>query len=271
MPFADFDDVRIHYKQRGEGPVVLGIMGFGLDQRFWAAQVPTITAHHTFLALDTRGTGRSTGAPSTTIEEMADDAVHLLDHLGVERAIVFGASMGGAIAQRIALDNPDRISALILAVTWARPIEFMRRQETLARTVIRGGGPEALVEASLVRMFTPRFFDIGAEAIDQMLRAFEGESGAGMLASEEVLEAQLDAISKHDVLADMPRIECPTLVVGGRMDMMVPYFASEEIAAAIPGAELATLETGHALMFEELDAFNARLAAFLARVNNALR
>jgi aminoacrylate hydrolase len=271
MPFAEFDDLRIHYQQRGEGPVVLGIMGFGLDQRFWAAQIPTITERHTFLTLDNRGTGRSTGTPSTTIDEMVEDAVRLLDHLAIERAIVIGASMGGAIAQRLALDHPDRVVALILAVTWARPIEFMRRQEVLARTVIRGGGPEALVEASLVRMFTPRFFEIGAEAIDQMMRAFEGESGAGMLASQEVLEAQLDAISKHDVLADLPRIGCPTLVVGGRMDMMVPYFASEEIAAAIPGAELATFETGHALMFEEMDPFNARLAEFLAGVDERLR
>jgi aminoacrylate hydrolase len=271
MPFAEFDDVRIHFKQRGGGPVVLGIMGFGLDQRFWAAQIPTITAHHTFLTLDNRGRGRSTGSPSTTIDEMAEDAVRLLDHLGVEKTIVFGASMGGAIAQRIALDHSERVAALILAVTWARPIEFMRRQEGLARMVIRGGGPEALVDASLVRMFTPRFFEIGAEAIDQMLRAFDSDSGAGMIAGEAVLQAQLDAIAKHDVLADLSRIECPTLVVGGKMDMMVPYFASEEIAAAIPGAELATFETGHALMFEEMDSFNSRLAAFLAQVDEGLR
>jgi aminoacrylate hydrolase len=269
MPFAEFDDVTIHYKQRGQGPVVLGIMGFGLDQRFWAAQIPTVTARHTFLTLDNRGTGRSTGSPSTTIDEMAGDALRLLDHLSIDQAIVFGASMGGAIAQRLALDHPERVSALILAVTWARPIEFMRRQDSLARAVIRGGGAEALVDASLVHMFTPRFFEIGAEAIDQMLLAFDTESGAEMIASEAVLEAQLDAISKHDVLADLPRIECPTMVVGGKMDMIVPFFASEEIAAAIPGAEFATFETGHALMFEEMDAFNARLAEFLERVDGA--
>jgi aminoacrylate hydrolase len=271
VPFAEFEDVRIHYKQRGEGPVVLGIMGFGLDQRFWAGQIPTITAANTFLTFDNRGTGRSSGDPATTIDAMADDAVRLLDHLGVDEAVVIGASMGGAIAQRLTLEHPERVTALVLAVTWARPIEFMRRQETLARTVIKGGGPEALVDATLVRMFTPRFFEIGAEAIDQMLRAFETESGVEMLASQTVLEAQLDAISKHDALGELARIACPVLVAGGKLDQMVPYFASEEIAAAIPGAELATFESGHALMFEEMDAFNARLAEFLARVNDGLR
>jgi aminoacrylate hydrolase len=271
MPFADFDDLRIHYQLRGHGPVVLGIMGFGLDQRFWAGQIPTITESNTFLTFDNRGTGRSTGAPSATIDEMSGDVLRLLDHLGIDRAIVFGASMGGAIAQRLTLDHPERVVALILAVTWARPIEFMRRQEGLARAVMQAGGPEALVEASLLRMFTPRFFEIGPEAIDQMLRAYESESGAEMLPSETILLAQLDAIDKHDTLAELGGIDCPTLVVGGEMDMMVPYFASEEIAAAIPGSELATFRTGHALMFEEMDAFNARLADFLARVNGSLR
>lgn len=270
VPYAELEDVRIHYQQRGRGPVVLGIMGFGLDQRFWAGQIPTITATNTFLTFDNRGTGRSSGDPATTIDAMADDTLRLLDYLGIDRCVVFGASMGGAIAQRLTLDHPERVAALVLAVTWARPIEFMRRQETLARTVIKGGGPGALVDATLVRMFTPRFFEIGAEAIDQMLRAFETESGAEMLASEAVLEAQLDAISKHDALGDLASIACPTLVAGGKMDMMVPYFASEEIAAAIPGAELAAFESGHALMFEEMDAFNARLTGFLARVNAKL-
>src|SRR5918999_4958452 len=266
MPLADLGDITLNYQEHGSGDPVLGVMGFALDQRFWSAQIPAVTATNRFITFDNRGLGGSTGEGPTTIDEMADDAIRLLDHLEIDRTVVFGVSMGGAIAQRIALDHPDRVSALILAVTWARPIEFMRRQETLARTVIRGGGPEALVEASLVRMFTPRFFEIGAEAIDQMLRAFEGESGAGMLASEEVLEAQLDAISKHDVLADMPRIECPTLVAGGRMDMMVPYFASEEIAGAIPGAQLARFETGHGCMIEEMEAFNRRVEEFLAQL-----
>ncbi|MGH2729384.1 MAG: alpha/beta fold hydrolase, partial [Actinomycetota bacterium] len=183
------------------------------------------------------------------------------DHLGIDKTIVFGVSMGGAIAQRLTLDHPDRVSALILAVTFARPIEFMRRQHALAGTLVQTGGPDLLLDASLVRMFTPVFFEVGQESIDRMVDVFRDAGDA--MATEEVLLGQLDALDKHDALAELPQISCPTLVVGGKMDMMVPGFASEEIAAAIPGAELSLFGTGHGLMIEEMEAFNARLSEFL--------
>ena len=172
MPSAEWEDGSIYYKTRGEGTPVLGIMGFGLDQRFWAAQIPAVIENNTFITFDNRGAGRSTGAAVHTIDEMANDALRLLDHLEIEKTIVFGISMGGTIAQRIALDHPDRVSALVLAITWARPIEFMRRQTDLARKVIEMGGAEALVDASLIWMFTPRFFEVGRGVIDQMVLAF---------------------------------------------------------------------------------------------------
>jgi pimeloyl-ACP methyl ester carboxylesterase len=261
MPLADLGDITLHYTERGAGPPVLGIMGFALDQRFWAAQVPVVSARHRFITFDNRGVGRSSKVPATTIDEMAGDAVRLLDHLAIDKAIVFGVSMGGAIAQRLTLDHPDRVSALILAVTFARPIEFMRRQHELARTLVRIGGPELLLDASLVRMFTPQFFEVGQESIDRMVAVFR--EGGDEMASEQVLLGQLDALDKHDALAELPRISCPTLVVGAKMDMMVPGLGSEEIAAAIPGAELTMFATGHGMMIEEMEPFNARLTEFL--------
>ncbi len=170
--------------------------------------------------------------------------------------------MGGAIAQRLVLDHPERCSALVLAITWARPIEFMARQSNLSRRIIAAGGSEAMTEAGIVRMFSPQFFEVGSEIIDRMMQAFE-MTGTEDVASPEILLAQLDAVDKHDVLSRLGEISVPTLVMGGKIDMMVPYFAQEEIAAAIPGAELATFETGHGLMVEEMQPFNDRLSAFL--------
>lgn len=262
MPLAHLDDADIYYKVRGEGPPVLGIMGFGLDQRYWATQIPPIIEHNSFITFDNRGAGRSTGALVTTIDEMAHDALRLLDHLEIEKATVFGVSMGGAIAQRLVLDNPDRVSALILGITWARPLEFMRRQEELARLVVDAGGPKGLINASLVRMFTPRFFEMGAEAIDRLVASLDAPGAPDMMA-EEGLKAQLEAIEKHDTLGELPKIQCPTLVFGGRMDMMVPGFASEEIAAAIPGARFQMFETGHGLMIEEMQEVNELIGDFL--------
>ena len=266
MPMAELDDAQIYYKKRGEGPPVLGIMGFGLDQRFWASQIPPIIEQNSFITFDNRGAGRSTGALVTTIDEMANDAVRLLDSLGIEKTVVFGVSMGGAIAQRLTLDHPERVSALILGITWARPLEFMRRQTKLARLIVESAGPQGLVDGTLVRMFSPRFFEMGAAVIDQLVAALDTPSGPDMMA-EEGLQAQLEAIEKHDTLAELPKIDCPTLVFGGHMDMMVPGFASEEIAAAIPGAELRMFETGHGLVIEEMQEVNDLLSSFLARVN----
>ena len=260
---ADLGDLQLHYKVWGEGPPVLGVMGFGLDQRFWASQIPAVTGTHSFITFDNRAIGRSSGLPPSSIEEMADDAMRLLDHLDIEKTAVFGASMGGTIAQRLALAHPDRVSALILGITWARPNDFMRRQHDLGRLIIRAGGPEAMTQSALVRMFTPRFFEVAGEMIDQMVAAMNAESGPDA-AGGDVLLAQIDALDKHDTLAQLGDISCPTLVFGGKMDVMVPGFASEEIAAAIPGAELTMFETGHGCMVEEMEAVNARISTFLS-------
>ena len=265
MPLADLGDVSLHYREHGDpaAPPVLGIMGFAADQRLWAAQIPAVTKTHCFIVFDNRGTGRSSATACSTIDELADDALRLLDHLGIEQAVVFGISMGGAIAQRLVLDHPERVSALILALTFARPIEFMRRQHELARQLVRGLGSEVLIEGSLLRMFTPRFFEIGAESIDRIVRSYLSPNGPRVPPVEVVL-GQLDALDKHDVLAELHRIACPTLVLGAKADQMVPFLGSEEIAAAIPGAEFSVFETGHAAPLEEMEAFNARIETFLA-------
>lgn len=265
MPLADLGDVQLHYKQHGraDAPPVLGVMGFALDQRYWAAQIPAISATHRFVTFDNRGVGRSTGEASVPLETMADDAVRLLDHLGIETCVVFGLSMGGTIAQQVVLGHPDRVSALILGVTWARPLEFMRRQDDIARILVEARGPEWLMEIALLRMFTPKFFEMGAEALDRLMRAMNAP-GAPQGPTGETLLAQIDALTKHDVLGRLGEVSCPTLILGGKMDMMVPGFASEEIAAAIPGAELTMFETGHGCMVEEMSEFNGRVSAFLA-------
>jgi pimeloyl-ACP methyl ester carboxylesterase len=265
MPIADLGDVQLHYKDHGrpDAPTALGVMGFALDQRYWAGQIPAVTASHRFITFDNRGVGRSTGEASVPLETMADDAVRLLDHLGIEKTVVFGLSMGGTIAQHIVLGHPDRVSALVLGVTWARPLEFMRRQDDIARVLVEARGPEWLMEIALLRMFTPKFFEVGVEALSRMMRAMNAP-GAPEGPTGETLLAQIDALTKHDVLGRLGEIACPTLVLGGKMDMMVPGFASEEMAAAIPGAELTMFETGHGCMVEEMTEFNDRISRFLA-------
>jgi aminoacrylate hydrolase len=239
-------------------------MGFASDHRLWAAQIPAIAQTHKFVVFDNRGIGKSTGTAVGTIDEMADDTVRLMDHLQIEKCVVFGVSMGGAIAQRVILDHPDRVSALILGITFARPIEFMRRQHEFTRVILRAEGEEALIHGALLRMFTPKFFEVGRELIDKIVEVSLG--GEAPPARVDDALAQLDALDKHDVLAELPKITVPTLVLGARNDQMVPGFASEEIAGAIPGAELHMFETGHGCMIEEMEPFNQAVSDFLARL-----
>ena len=262
MPIADLGDIKLNHSQFGEGPPVLGIMGFSLDKTFWSPQVPAVTgAERRFITFDNRGIGRSSGALISTVDEMANDTVRLMDHLEIEKTVVFGISMGGTITQRLALDHPERVEALILGVTWARPIEYMRRQHDVTRKIL-DIAPEELLVASLLKMFTPRFFELGRETIDQMIKAFSRDGGPDERAVE-VFRAQLDALDKFDAIAELGSIGVPTLVLGGKMDMIVPGFGSEEIAAAIPGAELHMFETGHGCMVEEMTAFNEKVTRFL--------
>ncbi|HWC13454.1 MAG TPA: alpha/beta fold hydrolase [Actinomycetota bacterium] len=266
MATADLGDVGIGYSTFGDDAAdpVVGIMGFSLDKRFWSTQVPAVTPTHRFVTFDNRGIGRSRGPLVSTIDEMANDTVRLMDHLQLDDAVLFGMSMGGTIAQRVALDHPDRVKALILAVTWARPIEYMRRQHDVTRKILQIA-PEELLAASLLKMFTPRFFELGRETVDQLIKVIRAE-GPPTAEAVAVLAAQLDAIDKFDVLGQLPAIDCPTLVIGGRLDMIVPAFGAEEIAGAIPGADLVMLETGHGCMVEEMESFNEAVSRFLRAV-----
>lgn len=266
MPIAELGDIKLFYQTRGEGFPVLGIMGLGLDSRFWAGQIPAVTAGNKFITYDNRAVGRSTGPIPHTIDEMAEDAYRLLEHLEIEKCIVMGVSMGGAIAQRLTLDHPEKVSGLILGITWGRPIEFMRRQHELGMSLLEALGNEAFVDGSLIRMFTPRFFEMGRETVDMLVKAFYGD-GTNEVISQEALLAQLEAVDKHDALADLASVSCPTLVFGGKMDQMVPGFASEELAATIPGARLQMFESGHGLTIEEGDKVNDLIQGFLAEVS----
>lgn len=264
MPLADLGDMKLHYRTFGDGSPVLGVMGFGLDSRYWAAQVPAVAERNTFITFDNRGTGRTEGDLPSTIDEMADDALRLMDHLEIEQASIFGVSMGGAIAQRLVLDHPERVRSLILGMTFARPIEYMRLRHDVAKHLVAAVDPMDFMRAAMLWMFTPRFFEIGEEAIERLISSFAGP-GAPEPASQAALATQMDALHKHDALADLPKIQCPTLVFGGKADIMVPYFAQEEIAGAIPGAEFVSFETGHGLMLEELDSCNRMIRDFLDR------
>lgn len=258
MAVARSNDLDIAYDIAGDGDPVLLIMGLGMDATAWALQVPAFAERYRVITFDNRGAGRSTHptGPYTT-EQMAGDALAVLDAAGAERAHIVGVSLGGAIAQRLALRAPDRVRSLVLASTWAGPSAWRTRLRAV-QLELAGVSREALIRLRLHLVFSPPLFEQKPELIDLIERSMTdgGASLAGYL-------AQLDAAEEHDVRARLPDIAVPTLALAGRRDILVPPELTEEIASAIPGARFAAFDSAHAIQFEEVERFNRTVLEFL--------
>ena len=262
------DGTRIHYRVSGRpgAPPVLFIQGLGTDKNGWVLQLLGTAPWYRAVALDNRGAGRSDkphGAYS--LEQMAEDAVAVLDHAGVESAHVVGASMGGAISQMLAVTHPERIRSLTLACTAGRNHPW--REELLASwrdTALQKGfgalGHEAarwVIGPRSFRRLLPAMGWLGPLALGRPAHAFA---------------AQCDAIINVDMsLAHrVSEIEVPTLVVVGNQDILTPRGDSEDLADRISTAELVVISgAAHGLMIEHATTFNRVLLDFLGRAEGA--
>jgi len=118
MSEAKIEDIQIHYEEYGEGPPLIMILGLGQDMATWEFQISDFSKHFRIILLDNRDSGKSSSCSETyTTETMARDTLGLMDHLGIERTHLLGTSMGGMIAQQVALIAPERVISLVLAST----------------------------------------------------------------------------------------------------------------------------------------------------------
>ncbi len=258
------DGTRLYYERHGEtGDPLLLIMGLGGTIDFWQLQTPVFARAHQVAVYDNRGMGAS-DQPSTPydIALLADDALQILDGVGFARAHVVGISMGGMIAQELALRHPDRVGSLVLACTYAKPDEDAR---TTAAGMRQAGGlagvePKQLFKAMMGLVLTPEF--IARER--QWLRAIRDKTLETFVLDAFV--AQLTAAMGHDSTAELQRIDTPTLVLTGTQDKLIPPASSDVLAQLIPGAKLVKLDGGsHGFNVEMPDRFNAEILQFLAR------
>jgi 3-oxoadipate enol-lactonase len=264
MPIAPSRGAHIHYSvhgapgsrgTHGTRPAVVLVQGLGLSSRFWF-DVPDLLASDParprhVLALDNRGTGRS-GKPSGvwTMGTMADDVVAVLDHAGVDAAFVVGISMGGMIAQHVALRHPSRVRGLVLiATTSGFLLGALPEAAALARLLsIPLGGPRAA--KNLARLLLPESKWPRAREIfrDWPTAMRDDPTTPGTFA------AHLFAASTHLVTRRLRTIRCPAVVVAGEHDVLVPLRNAQVLAREIPGAELEVVaDTGHAVFAEDRD------------------
>jgi 3-oxoadipate enol-lactonase len=257
MPLAKVNDIDINYQVEGAGDPLVMIMGFTAGRSGWTRQIRFFRKYYQVITFDNRGAGKSDKPPGPySTRMMADDTVKLMDLLGIEKAHIMGASMGGMIAQELAINYPDRVMKLVLASTYARQDETSG--DTVQQARFLQLTPEkrtaAMVGLAFNRPFYRFVFGLLATVITRLTRA-----------SVRVgTEGQSEACRKHDTLSRLSSITAPTLVIVGTGDRLIKPDSSNVIAGRIPNARLVKVEGGsHYFPFEMKDVFNREVLNFL--------
>jgi 3-oxoadipate enol-lactonase len=262
MPVADRGHTQIFWEEQGSGEPLLLVMGHGWPRQMWNRHLPALTERFRVITFDNRGVGQTATTLSRwTLADMADDAVAVLDAAGVTRAHVYGASMGGGIAQVLAIEHPVRAGALILGCTASKvprrrvpPWSVIRRLPpavrpgrqartvALARALVYGPATDRALIAADVRL------------LDSLHRPADG------------IRAQGQAIREWEGSQLLLRsIRSPTLIIHGSDDRVVPLRYGEELARLIPGAELVVLPgAGHMYVTDATQAADSAVLSFLA-------
>jgi pimeloyl-ACP methyl ester carboxylesterase len=256
------DGGEIEYEVRGDGDVLLLLHAFPLGLFMWEAQVEALAATHRVVRFDARGFGGSAaGDGPLTMERIADDGACLLDHLGIEKAVVGGCSMGGYAAFAFVRRHPQRLAGLVLQDTraGADTAEAKANRATLAARVLAEGA-SAAVEAFLPKLV--------GETTHRERPAVEAGLRERILATapQGIANALHGLALRADSRETLPTIAVPTLVLVGSEDVLTPPSEAATMAAAIPRARLDVIPgAGHLANLEDPVAANNALRAFLAR------
>jgi 3-oxoadipate enol-lactonase len=262
MPKARVQGINFYYEIHGSGYPLVLIRGLGSNADHWYCQVPAFSSHYSVVVFDNRGIGRS-DIPDLpfTISTMADDAVGLMDSLGIRRAHILGISMGGMIAQEIALKYGRRVNGLILACTHCGGKQAVQPDPAIIKDLSGSlfAGTEEAVQKGLKCLFSERTIKKTPSVVQRY-----GEVSKRFPPAAQVLINQLKAIQGHDTWKDLVSIQNPTLVLVGNEDVLVPVENSKILAERIPNAQLRVIEGGgHQFLIEQPDAFNNAVLEFL--------
>lgn len=254
--------IELYYETIGDGPPLVLLTGLGFATWGWYRQIPTLSRHFTTIAIDNRGAGQS-GKPDEpySIRMMADDTAAVLDHLEVRGANVLGLSMGGYIAQELALSHPELVSRLILCSTATggedavvgseETFEFMRREA-------EAGWGEEVMQGSLTLRFSDHCIAEQGELIAEY-----AERRKNNKPPRHAWERQLAACFAFSSGPRLSAVTAKTLVITGDDDPIVPSANGRILADRIPGAELFEIPTGrHLAVIEFADQVNERVIAF---------
>lgn len=254
MRTVDLDGMRLHVRDEGRGQPVVFLNSLGTDLRLWDAVLPRLPQIRA-VRMDTRGHGLSDcPAPPYGMGALVRDAEGVMEALGVTGAVVVGCSLGGMMAQGLAVKRPDLVRALVLSNTAVRIGTAEIWQERIA--AVQAGGVAALAEATLARWFPPAFHATGEIALwRNMLLRTPAAGYAGCAA----------AIGGTDFYTPLSGLRLPLLAIAGSEDGSTPPDLVRETAALVPDSRFELIRgAGHLPMVDAPAAYAAVLADFLA-------
>jgi pimeloyl-ACP methyl ester carboxylesterase len=275
MAMARVRDIDMYYEESGKAggePVVL-IAGLSLNTTTWFRQAPALAGRYRVIAFDNRGAGRTDKpARDYSIALFADDTASLMDALGIDSAHVCGMSMGGMIAQELALRHPARVRSLMLICTTPGGGESESPQVTLGDPANAGMTPAEIFDRSLAWFYSDAW---GTAHRDEIVRRALEHAHLRIDPDQFARQARAirgddDGAGRHDTYARLAQIAVPTLVLAGEEDPLVPVANSRVLGARIPGARYVEYAGArHYFHIERAGEVNAELLAFLDRVTAA--
>jgi 3-oxoadipate enol-lactonase len=254
---SDGAQLRYEHVPRPGAPALLFINSLGASLEMWDDQVATFNEQFECVRYDARGHGKSTTGARTelTLEQLARDALAVMDACGIARAHLCGLSLGGMTAMKIAHQWPDRVLKLVLCNTSAH---MPPRENWQTRIdAVRSSGLSATVDGTLERWFTPEFRSAQPEKVARVRQMILGADPQGYAACAA-------AIRDMDLREDIGSITARTLVIAGTKDPATPLPHAELIASKIAGSKLVTFDCAHLSNIECAPEFNAALSDFLA-------
>jgi 3-oxoadipate enol-lactonase len=252
---------KLYFEEHGTGPPVVLLHGLSESLEAWAAQVPALAERYRVITPDIRGHGRSDKPPGPySVDQFAEDVRGLLDHLGIERAVVGGLSMGGGVAQTLTLRHPRLVRALILVSTSSTFTPFVRERFLRRAEIAEREGMAPLIDGMMAIWFTPERLRAPTPEVEH-IRAMT-------LANDPLAFAAASrANAARDWTERLSEIRCPTLFVGGLDDPADPATAAAVYRERLPDLETHLLPgVSHVLNVEAAATLNALLLAFLDRV-----
>ena len=267
MPIASVNGIDISYTIEGQGKPLVLIMGYSGDRKGWIFQRRAFREHYRLVTFDNRGVGKTSKPDGVySIRMMAEDTVGLMEHLGIEKAHMLGVSMGGMIAQEIAISYPERVDKLVLGCTSAgrgrtsgiSPVfpEALGLKEDYTDDDIRSLPILKVAQALCSYGFNRCLYRTFVVTLARIFMRYCSVAG---------LTGQLEAVLTHDTFDRLAAISAPTMVITGTEDRIITPGSSEDLANGIPSARLVRIEGGsHAFFIEMRGVFNREVLAFLS-------